>query len=211
MSDLKTPPAPETPKPGEPPVVPQTPVPEAKPPVVPETKPPETPKVEPKPGEPVKPQVPEKYDLKLKAGSKLGAEHLEKISAYAKAKGLSNEDAQALLDHDQENFSSFETAQTAALEKAKEEWKTLSQADAEIGGQNLPQSVDLSRRVVQRFGDAEFQQFLDDSGLGNHPAMLRFATRIGKLMTADQLVVPPAQPVGGTKKDPAHAMYPNNP
>ena len=41
--------------------------------------------------------APEKYDLKLPEGSKLDAKHIEKIAADAKARGLSQEDAQALL------------------------------------------------------------------------------------------------------------------
>src|SRR5688572_20896218 len=54
-----------------------------------------------------KPVVPEKYDLKLPEGSLLEAAQMEKISAYAKEKGLSNEQAQELLERENDAVSGY--------------------------------------------------------------------------------------------------------
>jgi hypothetical protein len=44
--------------------------------------------------------VPEKYDLKLPEASLLDASHVEKLTAFAKERGLSNDEAQALLERE---------------------------------------------------------------------------------------------------------------
>lgn len=153
-------------------------------------------------------KVPEKYDLKIKEGSKIDAAHLEKISAFAKAKGLSNEDAQALLDRDQENFSAIQSAQEAELQKIKDSWLPAAQADKEIGGDNFNANAELAKRVISRVGTDEFKQFLDNTGFGNHPEVIKVFYRLGKMMAEDQLVIQNT-PVGGGKKSAEEVMYPN--
>lgn len=172
-------------------------------PVTPEVK--ETPKAPETPSVPEKPVTPEKYDLKLKEGSKLDAKHLEKISAFAKAKGLSNEDAQALLDHDEENFSEISATQEEEVKKVKESWLPASQNDKEIGGESFKANVEIAKRVVSRYGSDEFKSFLETTGFGNHPEVIRVFLRLGKAMTEDQLVVS-STPVG-KKKSTEEILY----
>lgn len=153
-----------------------------------------------------KPVAPEKYDLKPKEGSTISAEHLEKISAYSKAKGFSNEDAQALLDRDQENFSSITTAQKAQVEKVKESWLPAAQADEEIGGDKFSKSSEMAKRVVDRVGSDSFKEFLSETGFGNHPEVIRVFSRLGNMMSEDQLVVG-QKPPGGDKVPTEKLLY----
>ena len=155
---------------------------------------------------PKKVAVPEKYDLKLKEGSNISAKHLEKISAFAKAKGLSNEDAQALVDRDQENFSEFTSAQMAEVQKEKDKWLPEAQADTEIGGENFSKNVELAKRVLDKVGSDGLRKFLNDTGFGNHPEVVRVFYRLGKMMTEDQLVIS-GQPPAAEKKSPEQVMY----
>src|SRR3972149_1235780 len=53
-----------------------------------------------------KPVVPQKYELKLPEGSQLDQARIDSLSAYAKEKGLSNEQAQAILDRESDAVSS---------------------------------------------------------------------------------------------------------
>ena len=123
MADSAAPPAP----PVAPPAAPAAEVkPPAAPPATPVTMPPGAPggaggtilggkAEEPKPGETKpadpaaaktepkkeeKPAVPEKYDLKAPEGSLLAEPMLEKIAAFARERGFSQEQAQAMVEHE---------------------------------------------------------------------------------------------------------------
>lgn len=152
-------------------------------------------KVEP----PAKPVVPEKYDLKLPDGSRLEAAHVEKIASYSKEHGLSNEQAQKLLERDNSLVADFFDGQKAQFEANKTAWLEESKTDKEIGGDSLGKNAELSKRVLDRFGTEKFKQLLDETGAGNHPEFIRVFTRIGRLMSEDQFVMPGTQPTNAKK------------
>lgn len=140
-----------------------------------------------------KPKEEPKFDLKLGKDSPLNETHVEKIVALAKAQGLSQEQAQALLDRESDLMSEFKEAQVEQLESAKAQWLTQVQKDPEISGK---ENAEFAKRVVDRFGSDEFKKAVNESGLGNHPELVRVFVRIGKAMADDKLVQPGAQAVG---------------
>jgi len=162
---------------------------------------------------PSKPKPVEKYEIKLPENSKLDAKHLESIVQYAKERGLSNEDAQAILDRDSKLRDSFEQtikeAQLNELETISNDWAKQAKDDKEIGGESFNKNVEMSKRVIERYGTEEFKKALDDTGLGNHPELLRVFSRIGKAMSEDQLVIPGTHPSTKTKKRPEEILYGN--
>ncbi len=79
-------------------------------------------------------------------------------------------------------------------------WAKQTKEDAEIGGQHLPQTLTLASRALDKFGalsvkDAngnetnEFRALLNDSGLGDHPVMLKMFREVGKLVSEDGALV----------------------
>ena len=142
-----------------------------------ETKPPEQ-----------KPVVPEKYDIKLPDGSLLDPARVEKIAALAKERGLSNEDAQGLLNSEHEAIASFVSTQQKAMEERSQQWMTVVQNDNEMGGEAFKANVEHAKRAVERFGSPELKSALDNTGLGNHPELVRAFMRIGKAMAEDKFV-----------------------
>lgn len=151
-----------------------------------------------KPAKEEKPVVPEKYDLKLPKDSALSDAHLEKLSVYAKEKGLSNEQAQTLLERESQAVSDYVTNIKETQSKMTESWFEQAKSDKEIGGEGFKQNAELAKRVVTRFGTDDFKKELNKTGLGNHPELLRVFSRIGKAMSDDQLVIPGVQ-AGGRK------------
>lgn len=158
-----------------------------------EAKPEET-----KPPSEQKTVVPEKYDLKPPKDSPLSVAHLEKLSSYAKEKGLSNEQAQTLLERESQAVSDFTADLKESQSKLTQTWFDQAKNDKEIGGEAFKQNAELAKRVVGRFGTDEFKKELSKTGLGNHPELLRVFSRIGKAMSEDQLVIPGVQ-AGGKK------------
>lgn len=63
-------------------------------------------------------------------------------------------------------------------------WAQATKADPEIGQQNLERSLAFARYALDRFGDPELYGYLDDSGLGNHPEIIRMFKRAGEAADA---------------------------
>lgn len=212
MVDPATPPPAEAPveKPAEKPV--ETP---------PAEKPAEKPAEAPKETPPVKPEakpetllgaakiVPEKYELKMPEGSPLDKDAIARVEAYAKANKFSNEEAQKLLEVENTAVKAFADKAHAQSEADKATWLESTKNDQEIGGQNLSQNVEWSRRVVDKFGSPLLKQIFNDTGTGNHPELIRMLSRIGKAMGDDQLVVGKVGTQTAEKVDASKKLYPN--
>lgn len=97
------------------------------------------------------------------------------------------EKAQAIIDKFGPILSGMtERANAQALTKIDDdraarvaEWATQVQADPEIGGANYAKSVQLAGTVMDRFMDKDSRAFLDESGLGNYPGLVKAFARIG--------------------------------
>lgn len=152
-------------------------------PVVAETKPETKPVEGEKPAEPAKPVAPEKYELKLPENSFLDPSVVEKVASFAKERGLSNEDAQKVLEQENSSAELF-------IKERSEAWRKEAINDKEIGGneEQLNRKVALANRVVERFGDDTLKGELDKYGYGNHPGLIKLLSRVGETMSDDQFV-----------------------
>ena len=70
------------------------------------------------------------------------------------------------------------------------------------------ESIELSKRVIDKFGSQELKQQLDATGFGNHPELVRIFSKIGKAMGDDKLVIVNRQ--DQPKKTLAEKMYGDN-
>lgn len=141
-----------------------------------------------------------KYDLKIPEGSPLDPAALERTVAIARERGLSAEQAQAMV-----NLASSEaiTARDATLaayqpggaEWVKQEtaWREASLADPELGGgkpEVLAAKVADAKQALERFGSKEFAAFVEKTGFGSHPEVLKVFTRIAKASAEPAFTVP---------------------
>lgn len=144
--------------------------------------------------------APEKYDLKLPANVKnVDPALMQRIEATARSRGLSNEDGQHLLDAVVTEMQAADAARIAAWEPGKgtewnkrdAEWRAQALADAEIGGSEdkLKTSLELAQKVMRKFGGEEATKFLEDTGLGSHPATIRLLSAIGRAMSESSLIL----------------------
>lgn len=136
--------------------------------------------------------APEAYDVKAPEGMTFDKDVFEAIAPDLKDMDLSNVAAQKLTDLYAGKVVPLlekrgaERAEAAQLERAgviRKEWADTARADPEIGGANFEQTVDACAQVWNRFGIKQgegIRQLLDESGLGNHPDMLRFLSRVSK-------------------------------
>lgn len=147
--------------------------------------------------------VPEKYELTLPEGTLLTDADVEKTIAHAKASGLSNEDAQGVLNFRHEAVADY---QARAREETKG-WLALAKKDKKIGGEHFEKNIEMAKRLVTRHGDKNLTDFINQTRIGDHPTFLRFLVSIANSMAEDTLVTSTA-PVTKAKSI-EDRMYPN--
>ncbi|MBH3138811.1 peptidase [Serratia marcescens] len=133
-----------------------------------------------------KPAAPEKYEFTPPEGQELDANALAVFEPIAKELGLSQEQAQKLVDI----YPQIQQQQADAWSKQVSDWGEQVKADKEIGGDKFNASVGAAQRALDQFGNTELREYLNASGLGNHPALVRFCAKVGKAMAEDTFVVP---------------------
>ncbi|CAI1205225.1 Uncharacterised protein [Serratia entomophila] len=133
-----------------------------------------------------KPAAPEKYEFAAPEGQELDANALSVFEPIAKELGLTQEQAQKLVDI----YPQIQQQQAEAWSKQVADWGEQVKADKEIGGDKFTASVGLAQRALDQFGNSELREYLQASGLGNHPALVRFCAKVGNSMAEDSFVVP---------------------
>jgi hypothetical protein len=170
-SSLATEGAPEAPK------IEAKPEPEAKP----ETKAP------PKPEAAAEPAKPEVFELEAPKDGLLTKEYVTQFQKDAIAAGLSKDEAKDLLDTQYRAVKEFDDRTKTSVETAKKQWREQSISDPEIGGDKLNRTLELSKRVVEKFGTPAFNKLLNETGFGNYPEVLKFLSKVGSAFSEDQL------------------------
>lgn len=149
-----------------------------------------------------KPKAPEKYDLKTPDGGRLDAADLALVETEARKYGLTNEQAQALVDDHDTRLA----AQATAFEAA-------AKADKDYGGDKLAESQALAKAAIDRLRPAghprrdAFLRFLNKGGAGNHVEVIAILADLGKLMREDTGLG--GRKVGGGAESPLDKMYPS--
>lgn len=155
------------------------------------------------------PKVEPAFDLKLPEGSHLDPGAVERIVSFAKEQGLSKEQAQGLLNREDAAVAAYVTGEKEGYVKEQKAWMDSLKADKEIGGVAFDESVALAKRAVDTFGTDAFKKALNETGLGNHPELVRVFARIGRNMADDKIVRPGSVPAA--KKSPEQVFYPDTP
>ena len=96
--------------------------------------------------------------------------------------GLSQQQAQALHDWYNETVGSVQQQQRIAHEQAAvDNLRTLQQ---EWKG-DFSKNADLAQRAFKRFADESALQVMNETGLGNHPSIVKMFHQIGRMLAED--------------------------
>lgn len=152
--------------------------------------------------------APEKYEFKAPEGMTLNEEVTAEFSEMAKGLNLNQEQAQAVADLGIKLQQKWAAQQQEAVQTSLTEWKKASETDKEFGGEKLAENLAVAKKALDSFGSPELKKLLDDSGLGNHPEVIRAWFRIGKQVGEDTITGGSA---GGkaSSQDPAKILYPS--
>ena len=111
---------------------------------------------------------------------------LDGFREFAHDTGLTQDQADNILklygdiqeEQEESQQNSLDELRTNTTMELQKEW-----------GKNFDGKMDYAKRAFAQFASPELSQLMDESGMGNHPEMLRVFAKVGELMGEDSLVV----------------------
>lgn len=135
--------------------------------------------------------APEAYtDFTLPEGFEMDADTLGAFKGLAKELNISQASAQKLIDMQTALSTKQAEAHQAAVVKQSQDWVAEIKNDPVLGGANFEKSAASAVKVIQAFGDEGLTSLLNESGLGNHPALFKFCHRVSQAIAEDKFVIP---------------------
>lgn len=157
---------------------------------------------------------PKPLELQLPEGFDAKDPSLDALRGLAKAEGLNQKQAQAVLDaywkageQDRKAISEFQSQRTA--------WAEALPKDKEFGGPKYEENLRYANVAIEKLGGAQLRKAILDHGLENHPEFVRAFYRAGRAISPDSIAG--TQQSSG-KKDDSHksleerlgaALYPD--
>ena len=130
--------------------------------------------------------APEKYEpFVAPEGTAIDATVLTQFEEAARELNLPQDKAQQLIDKMAPAMAQQQAAQMAQL---SQDWQAAATADKEYGGDKLAENLAYATKAVDTFASPELKTMLRDTGLGNHPELVRFMVRAGKAISEDKIV-----------------------
>jgi hypothetical protein len=143
--------------------------------------------------------APENYeDFTLPEGFELNEDVHTSFVEFAKAKNLTQADAQSLMDMNAESAQAHASNMYAAWDGIQEGWKDAARKDKEYGGADFKANLGTAKRAIAEYGTDEFKTAVEQTGMGNHPEFIRFLYRVGQTLKEDG-VMTEGNKAGGKK------------
>jgi len=139
-------------------------------------------------------------------GVKVDEEAMAVFLPMIKEFGLGQAQAQRLVDMYTNQVVATTEAQRSAYEDRVSGWLERGASDKEIGGDKADESLSLANKAMREFGSSNLKASMDETGVGNHPEMIRFMSRVGRAIGEDKII--PGDGMVGTKTR-AEIMFPS--
>lgn len=127
-----------------------------------------------------------------------------KFSEVAKELNLTQEAAQKVLDT---VAPAIQQRQAETVKAMQESWLESTKADKEIGGEKMGENLGIAKKALDAFGSQELRALLNESGLGNHPEVIRMFYKAGQAISEDKFVGGGNQTNGAKDSDLAGKLY----
>ncbi len=164
-----------------------------------------------------------KYELKMPDGVEIDQSLLDELSPEFKEIGLTTGQAQKLADrfaaHQRKQADEYMSEPlgqyTAAASHYFREngtpdtWADTAKSDKDIGRDKWAATTLSAARAVNALGTPELKAFLNASGSGNHPELIRVFAKVGNMISEDD---PASGGMEGQGRpaEPAYSLFPND-
>lgn len=133
-------------------------------------------------------QAPVTYEYKDASGNVVNDSNTQLVSGVAKELGLSADQAQKLWEKGLGANGLVAQVNQQAIQKLNAQWANEITSDPQLGGAHLEQTKHNVGRAMA-YADDEFKTFIQNSGLGNLPSLVRFLNKVGAQMNSDMSYV----------------------
>lgn len=145
--------------------------------------------------------APENYEFKAPEGMQFDDVVIGAFSEVAKDLNLPQDQAQKVLD---KMAPVIAARQAEQFQAARTEWAEAAKTDKEFGGEKLTENLGTAKKALDALATPELRTLLEESGLGNHPEVIRVFYRAGKAISEDRFV---AGQAGKTNQGDARRLY----
>jgi len=146
-------------------------------------------------------------EFKVPDGMLVDKEMLNRFAPLAKELGLNQAAAQKLIDLYSAQMGGLQSRQQAAVQEARKEWVGKAMNDPEYGGARLEANLKQANQALKQVATDEFMGLLEQTGLGDHPEVIRVFYRLSKMIGEDSLVTGSPRAAGIQPKE----MYEKSP
>ena len=145
--------------------------------------------------------APESYEFKSPEGVTFDDAVIGAFTEVAKELDLPQDKAQKVLDKMAPVIASRQAEQ---IQVARTEWASAAKIDKEFGGEKLDENLGTAKKALDAFATPELRTLLEETGLGNHPEVIRVFYRAGKAISEDRFV---SGQGGKTNQNDARRLY----
>ncbi len=154
--------------------------------------------------------APEAYtDFSIPEGIELDGDAVEGFTPIARDLNLTQAQAQQLVDFYAHRMQALQAAQMEQVANVRKGWVEGIKADEEIGGSAMGEKVALAVKALDRYGNPGLRKILEESGLGDHPEMVRAFYRVGRDMAEDTIEGGAGAQPAADQRTAAEILYPN--
>lgn len=125
------------------------------------------------------PEKLEEYDVKLNEKSKLDAQHFNKLKELMHKQGVLPHQAKALVSMMEQEAGGFENA---LLEHRKQQVEANLNSLKQEWGAAYTERATIAAKAAAKVGGEEFIKYLNESGLGDDPKLIKVFAEVGKIM-----------------------------
>lgn len=137
-------------------------------------------------------------------GIELNPAAVDSIKAMVKDGGLSAEHAQKVVDVG----VAMQKAAAEAHATTVAGWVNELKSDKDFGGANFDANASRIQQLVTKFGDQSVKDIFNQSGIGNHPGLVRMMFAMSKELLSDASVVTGAPVASGAGDNTASVLFP---
>lgn len=110
------------------------------------------------------------------------------VKEMMKELGLTQEQAQKLVDAHFKDMEGHDDEQANAWEDMKAEWWDEAKNDPDIGGASFDENVALARKGLKEFASERALEVLQVTGADHHPEIIKMFRDLGKALSEDKVL-----------------------
>lgn len=145
------------------------------------------------------------YDLKVPENSFISDARVQELTKLAKDNGLTNEQAQSLVNVEHDAVTRFAKAQVDEFNKLKAGWKNEVQADKDFGGDKYRETVAVAHEFVKNYAPQSLIAELEKTGYGDYPDLVKMFAKAGRDLESAKFI--PSRSASKTPQSKAEKWY----